>query len=78
MADGSTITAVRQGSLWTLSWGERRWEGRSLVALVAGLPGPGLGPSSDVLDQVLEALLAEIDRPAAIDRCLRSHLGTHY
>ena len=76
--DGSTIVAARDGSLWSLSWGEHRWEGRSLVALVSELPGPGLGPDYAVLSQVIDALIAVIDRPAAVDRCLRSHVGTHF
>ena len=76
--DGSKIEAARHGSLWSLSWDGRRWEGRSLVALVAEVPGPGLGPTNEVLKQVLDALITAIDRPAAVDRCLRSYLGTHF
>jgi hypothetical protein len=76
--DGSRITAIRDGGLWALSWNGRRWEGRSLVALVGELPGPGLGPTPDVLAQVLDALIAEIDRPVAVARYLQSQLGMHY
>jgi hypothetical protein len=76
--DGSSIEAARHGALWSLSWAGRRWQGRSLVALVDEVPGPGLGPATEVLRQVLDALIAEIDRPAAVDRCLRSHVGAHY
>jgi len=78
LADGSRIEAAREEGNWSLSWDGRSWRGRSLVALVSEVPGPGLGPSSDVLDQVLDALIAEIDRPAAVDRCLRTHVGAHY
>jgi hypothetical protein len=78
LADGSQIEAARDEDFWSLVWDGHRWEGLSLVALVAELPGPGLGPGTDVLEQVLDALIAEIDRPAAVDRCLRSHLSTHF
>jgi hypothetical protein len=76
--DGSKIEAACHGSVWSLNWDGRRWEGRSLVALVGEVPGPGLGPTTEVLGQVLDALIAEIDRPATVDRCLRSHVGAHY
>jgi hypothetical protein len=76
--DGSEIAAARHGSLWSLSWDGRQWQGRSLVALVSEVPGPGLGPTTEVVAQVLDALIVEIDRPATVDRCLRSHLGAHY
>jgi hypothetical protein len=76
--DGSVIAAARDRSRWSLSWGKHRWEGRSLVALVSELPGPGLGPDDESLGQVIDALIAAIDRPAAVDRCLRSHIGNHF
>ena len=76
--DGSRVEAARRGGVWSLSWDGRRWEGRSLVALVDEVPGPGLGPTTEVLRQVLDALIAEIDRPGKVDRCLRSTVGAHY
>jgi hypothetical protein len=78
LRDGSAVTASRRPDLWELAWEGHRWSGRSLVALMSEVPGPGLGPKDDVLGQVIDALIAEIERPAAVARCLQTHLGAHY
>lgn len=78
LADGSVVSATRESGTWRLEWDGREWCGRSLVALIDELPGPGFGPGTDVLRQVLDALIAEIDRPGVVDRSLRSHLNCHY
>jgi hypothetical protein len=78
LADGSTVTAIRQAGTWSLKWDNRRWSGRSLVALIDELPGPGFGPGTEVLRQVLDALVRDIDRPAAVERSLGSQLNYHY
>jgi hypothetical protein len=78
LPDGATVTAVREAGTWWLEWENRRWSGRSLVALIDALPGPGYGPGTDVLRQVLDALLHEIDRPPVVEHSLSSQLHYHY
>jgi hypothetical protein len=78
LADGSTVSAVREAGTWSLEWDNRRWSGRSLVALINELPGPGFGPDKHVFRQALDALICEIDRPAKVERSLSSQLHYHY
>ncbi len=78
LADGSTVLASRDAGTWRLEWDNRTWSGRSLVALIDDVPGPGFGPGTAVLEQVLDALIREIDRPGLVDRALRTQLHCHY
>jgi len=78
LADGSTVLARREAGKWSLEWDNRAWSGRSLVALIDELPGPGFGPGTTVLEQVLDALITEIERPGLVDRTLRTQLHCHY
>jgi hypothetical protein len=72
LPDATRLVAIHEGSVWSVTWNGRTWEGRSLVALVEDVPG-NFGPGVDVLRQVLEALIEQMDRTAAQARNLHSY-----